>query len=206
MLCYLLPKKINSSFSDDCVVQVDITPALIKREHESVKKLIFSAKANHCHFTRRIRNVAQHVIKGKIIDIDTLNLLKYELELALDSVVHTDPEIEHLLLPFKEDAEMSIVSDSATPPPPSKPPSEEYHLQHMNTQGVGVSTGLTLCGSHQRDLNPNIVSSQHNIPPRTSPGNRAFNFKKTHTPSSLPSGTYVSVTTISLYKILFFRF
>ena len=85
------------SFLDAGVIQFDISAALHRREHTIVKNLILHAKKNNCHFVRPVRDLALRLLDGKRLNHKELKLLKYELEMALDNISSTDPEIQTLL-------------------------------------------------------------------------------------------------------------
>ena len=96
-------------------MQIDISPALRKQEHEIVKSLIKHAVSKHCHFTRDIKILAQNVHSGQLISDIELSILKYELEMAIENVVETDPEIQPLLQknfpPFQDERDSPVDAD-----------------------------------------------------------------------------------------------
>ena len=86
-----------SPISDSGILDVNISDALRKRDLQNLKHLISNAKKKHCHFSKKIRDLAHQVISGEILSQTEIDLLKYELDLALENVNETDPEIERLM-------------------------------------------------------------------------------------------------------------
>ena len=87
----------NNPISGSGILDVDISDALSKRDLQNLKHLIFHAKKKHCHFSKQIRDLAHRVISYEILSQTEIDLLKYELDLALENVNETDPEIERLM-------------------------------------------------------------------------------------------------------------
>lgn len=86
-----------SPISGSGILDVNISDALRKRDLQNLKHLISNAKKKHCHFSKQIRDLAHWVISGEILSQTEIDLLKYELDLALENVNETDPEIERLM-------------------------------------------------------------------------------------------------------------
>ena len=86
-----------SPISGSGILDVDISDALCKRDLQNLKNLIFNAKKKHCHFSKQIRDLACRVISCEILSQTEIDLLKYKLDLALENVNETDPEIECLI-------------------------------------------------------------------------------------------------------------
>ena len=86
-----------SPISGSGILDFDISDTLRKRDLQNLKHLIFHAKKKHCHFSKQIRDLAHRVISCEILSQTEIDLLKYELDLALENVNETDPEIERLM-------------------------------------------------------------------------------------------------------------
>ena len=95
--CVALSNKKLSPISGSGILDIDISDALCKRDLQNLKHLIFNAKKKHCHFSKQISDLARRVISCEILSQTEIDLLKYELDLALENVNETDPEIECLI-------------------------------------------------------------------------------------------------------------
>ena len=92
-----MSNKKLSPISGSGILDIDISDALHKRDLQNLKHLIFNAKKKHCHFSKQIRDLACRVISCEILNQTEIDLLKYKLDLALENVNETDPEIECLI-------------------------------------------------------------------------------------------------------------
>ena len=125
-------------------------------------------------------------MKGNYLDANNLHLLKYELELALDSVIETHEDIQSLLpkkFPnFKDNTEMNIIQE------------ENEDSQTTGSQGAqGDVMGQTISVlDSSKAVTSKLVQQEHQC--------RAFSFRSKPVTSS-PSPTFISQLCIIFIKL-----
>ena len=148
------------------------------------------AKDKHCHFTKEIKSLAQKVIKGNYLDTNNLHLLKYELELALDSVIETHEDIESLLLKkfpnFKDDPEMNITQEENEDSQTTGGQNGQGAQEDMMGQNISVHES-------SQAVTSKLVQQEHQC--------RAFSFRSKPVTTSSPSPTFVSQICIIFIKL-----
>ena len=165
-------------------MDIDISGALHKQEHLKLKALIKHAQKKHCQFLKPIRELAQRVMKGDLISETDVKMLKYELELALDNVSETDPEIQTLLqgkfTNFKEDEHESVEDKT--------PKSQDEELQVIGELAAKPNAKHRPC--------PHLLQQTAGVKSQESPTlKREFNFRKLP-PTSSATPTQTASTTL----------
>ena len=133
------------------VLEIDISSYLYSQDYQYVKKLLTVAKSKNCYLNCALQSLSNKIISGEIVSPHDLTFLKYELELSLENIYETDPQLENILSKnfktFKDDGEnqQSEIATEVTVSTPTPAPSPTSHSLTVNvhTSGLGGTDTLS---------------------------------------------------------------
>ena len=116
---------------------------MYNQQYKSIRKLIIFTKSQKCHVPLQIRSLTNKVLCNEIISQEDLDILKYELELCLENVSVTDPNLQSILQsnfkPFEEEGDAVNTSDA----PDILQDAQHNQKQHSVIVNAGTQTAVT---------------------------------------------------------------
>ena len=177
--CCVTFTKSKSSFSglsssmpsSPIVVEIDISSYLFNEEYQYVKQLVTFAQRKKCYLPHSIQLLAKQILSDQILSSSNLSFLKYELELILDNISETDPQLQNIIFKnfktFEDEGENQVselsenrndVPVTTCPPTPTPTPTSTSQTIH----GVAASSSSTTHSSvsSTSPLNQSTTQSQ----------------------------------------------
>ena len=186
---------------------------LYNQQYKSIRKLIIFTKSQKCHFPLQIKSLTNKVLANEIISQEDLDMLKYKLELCLENVSVTDPNLQSILQsnfkPFQEEGDAvhtpnvpDVLQDTqhnqkqhgnivnADTQTAVTTPSQSHVMGHNTSSTVPQLSMQTLTTSHSSQASQQpatIQSQQHHNPVPTIGQQQAQSQTSYSVPPQVPS-------------------